>query len=467
MSPRPQWSCLLLTVEPRLVAARVGSVSANTVGKGRLIYSVPMSKHGFSGGGRSGDGGGSDELTSLREAVQALPTNLHLRRQLAEAEEKAGDVEGALKTVQAAPSPDAKLFIIAARCQYELGRYKEGLEYYDKAVALEIAVADATLRDQIARAAADPRSRLRLVADPQEPKDDAASVEVEQPKITFAEVGGLDDLKEKIRLRVLHPLKRPDLYKAFGKKLGGGILMYGPPGCGKTFLARATAGEAGVRFMAVGIEDVLDMWFGQSEKKLHTLFSKARHEAPSILFFDEVDALGGRRSASRHDHYRMLVAQFLADMDGIGSTEKDAVLVMGATNAPWDVDPAFRRPGRFADVLFVPPPDLKARVEIFKLKLKNKPAREIDVTELARQTELYSGADVEHVVEAATEVALEQSMKSGAVRPLEMRDLLAAAKRVKPSTLEWFSTARNFATYANEGGQYNDVLDYIKKHRLG
>jgi transitional endoplasmic reticulum ATPase len=219
--------------------------------------------------------------------------------------------------------------------------------------------------------------------------------------------------------------------------------------------------------MAVGIEDVLDMYFGQSEKKLHALFAKARHEAPSILFFDEVDALGGRRSASRHDHYRMLVAQFLADMDGIGSTEKDAVLVMGATNAPWDVDPAFRRPGRFADVLFVPPPDLKARVEIFKLKLKNKPTREIDITELARQTELYSGADVEYVVEAATEVALEQSMKSGSVRPLEMRDLLAAVKRIKPSTLEWFSTARNFATYANEGGQYNDVLEYIKKYRLG
>jgi transitional endoplasmic reticulum ATPase len=409
----------------------------------------------------------SDELKALRDAVQALPSNLPLRRQLAEAEEKQGDVDAALKTVQAAPTPDAKLLVIAARCLYELGRYKEGLEQYDKAVALDISVADATLRDQIARAAADPRSRLRLVADPGEPKEAADTVEVEQPKITFADVGGLDDLKEKVRLRVLHPLKRPDLYKAFGKKVGGGILMYGPPGCGKTFLARATAGEAGVRFMAVGIEDVLDMWFGQSEKKLHGLFVTARQQAPSILFFDEVDALGGRRSASRHDHYRMLVAQFLADMDGIGSTEKDAVLVMGATNAPWDVDPAFRRPGRFADVLFVPPPDLKARVEIFKLKLKNKPAREIDVIELARQTELYSGADVEHVVEAATEVALEQSMKSGSVRPLVMGDLLAAVKRVRPSTLEWFSTARNFATYANESGQYNDVLDYIKKHRLG
>jgi SpoVK/Ycf46/Vps4 family AAA+-type ATPase len=402
-----------------------------------------------------------EDLKSLREAVLALPGNMPLRRQLAEAEERSGDVEAALRTAQGAPSPDARLLIIAARCLYELGRYKEGLEQYDKAVALELAVADATLRDKIARAVADPRSRLRLVEDAAAEKEAAVTVEVEEPRLTFADVGGLDDIKEKIRLRVLHPLKRPDLYKAFGKKVGGGILMYGPPGCGKTYLARATAGEAGVRFMAVGIEDVLDMWFGQSEKKLHALFQTARQQGSTILFFDEVDALGGRRSASRHDHYRMLVAQFLADMDGVGSgsgerNNKDALLVMGATNAPWDVDPAFRRPGRFADVLFIPPPDLRARVEILKLKLKNKPARE-----------LYSGADLEQVVESATEVALEQSMKSGTVRPLTMSDLLAAVKRVRPSTLEWFSTARNFATYANESGQYNDVLDYIKRHRLG
>lgn len=426
-----------------------------------------MSSHDDSKGPPPSHSVPSEEIQALRQAVTALPTNLPLRRQLAEAEERAGDVEAALKTSQAHHVADAKLLIIATRCLYELGRYKEGVETYDKAVKLDLSVADAALRDQVTRAAADPRSRLRVVADPDKSKDPASEVEVEQPKITFADVGGLDDLKEKIRLRVLHPLKRPDLYKAFGKKVGGGILMYGPPGCGKTFLARATAGEASVRFLAVGIEDVLDMWFGQSEKKLHGLFVTARQQSPSILFFDEVDALGGRRSASRHDHYRMLVAQFLADMDGVGGHDKDAVLVMGATNAPWDVDPAFRRPGRFADVLFVPPPDLKARVEILKLKLKPKPTRDVEVTELARLTELYSGADLEHVVDAATEAALEQSMKTGAVRPLTMDDLRAAVKRVKPSTLEWFSTARNFATYANESGQYNDVLDYIKRHRLG
>ena len=268
---------------------------------------------------------------------------------------------------------------------------------YDAAVTRDVALADAALEGKIRRAKDDPRARIRLVAEgpgkdakeADEPKPQVG--EVEKPTITFADVGGLDELKEKVRLRVLYPLKRPDLYKAFGKKVGGGLLLYGPPGCGKTFLARATAGEAGIHFVAVGIEEVLDMWLGQSEKKLHELFKTARAKAPAILFFDEVDSLGGRRSGLRHESYRTLVTQFLSELDGAGG-QSEGVLVIGATNAPWDVDPAFRRPGRFGEVLFVPPPDLRARVEILKLKLAGKPvAADIDVAEIARATELSLG----------------------------------------------------------------------------
>jgi SpoVK/Ycf46/Vps4 family AAA+-type ATPase len=136
---------------------------------------------------------------------------------------------------------------------------------------------------------------------------------------------------------------------------------------------------------------------------------------------------------------------------------------MGATNAPWDVDPAFRRPGRFGDVLFVPPPDLRARVEILKLKLTGKPQGELDVVEVARRTELYSGADLEHLVDAACEAALVASLQSGAVRPLAQADLVAAAARVRPTTREWFASARNFARYANQAGQYDEVVDYLKR----
>jgi len=416
----------------------------------------------------------SDSIESLEEAVKALPENVALRRQLAAALEKAGDADRALAEYDAIlerAAGDAPATLGRARCLYEVGRHAEALEAYDAAVARDVSLADAALEGKIRRAKDDPRARIRLVADGPG-KDDKKQGEpppvgeVEKPTITFADVGGLDELKEKVRLRVLYPLKRPDLYKAFGKKVGGGLLLYGPPGCGKTFLARATAGEAGIHFVAVGIEEVLDMWLGQSEKKLHELFKTARQNAPAILFFDEVDSLGGRRSGLRHESYRTLVTQFLSELDGANG-QSEGVLVIGATNAPWDVDPAFRRPGRFGEVLFVPPPDLRARVEILKLKLAGKPvAADVDVTEIARATELCSGADLDHVVQSAIETALAESLRGGAVRTISTGDLRAAQKKVKPTTLEWFSTAKNFATYANESGQFDEVLDYLKRHRL-
>ena len=414
----------------------------------------------------------SDEsIRSLQEAVKALPENLALRRQLAAELEAAARPDDALAEWEALlgrKADDAPSLLGAARCLYEVGRHPEALTRYDRAVAIDVGLADAALRDRITRAQADPRARIRLVADGPKSEDahaKAVDADVEKPNVSFADIGGLDELKEKIRLRILYPLKRPELYKAFGKKVGGGLLFYGPPGCGKTFLARATAGEAGIHFVAVGIEEVLDMWLGQSEKRLHELFQTAKRKAPAILFFDEVDALGGRRSGLRHESYRTLVTQFLSELDGAGGPT-EGVLVMGATNSPWDIDPAFRRPGRFGDVLFVPPPDLRARVEILKLKLRGKPVATVDVAEVARVTELYSGADLDHVIDAAIEAALAESLRVGGVRALTTADLLLAAKKVRPTTLEWFSAAKNFAQYANETGQYDDVVEYLKRHKL-
>ena len=157
---------------------------------------------------------------------------------------------------------------------------------------------------------------------------------LERPKINFDDVGGMDKVKEEIKMKIIFPMQHPELYAAYGKSIGGGILLYGPPGCGKTLLARATAGQVKANFLTVGISDILDMYIGSSEQRLHQLFETARVQKPCVLFFDEVDALGASRSDMRHSAGRHLINQFLAELDGVQSSN-DGILILGATNAPW------------------------------------------------------------------------------------------------------------------------------------
>lgn len=284
---------------------------------------------------------------------------------------------------------------------------------------------------------------------------------MERPKIRFADVGGMEKVKDDIRVKIIYPIEHAEMYAAYGKKVGGGILMYGPPGCGKTYLARATAGEVKAAFMSIGINDVLDMWLGNSERNLHSLFKQARQHRPCVLFFDEVDALGASRSDMRQSAGRHLVNQFLAELDGANS-DNEGILVLGATNAPWHVDAAFRRPGRFDQVLFVPPPDQVARAEILKLLLAGKPTQDLDVEQIASKAPDFSGADLKAVVDRATEIKLQEAIKTGRPTPLLTKDLLHAVKIVRPTTREWFATARNHALYSNQGGVYDDILQYLK-----
>ncbi len=271
----------------------------------------------------------------------------------------------------------------------------------------------------------------------------------------------MEKVKEEIRIKIIHPIAHPEIYQAYGKSMGGGILMYGPPGCGKTHLARATAGEVQASFMAVGLHDVLDMYMGQSEHNLHNIFELARHTAPCVLFFDEVDALGAKRSDMRHSSMRQVINQFLSELDGIHGVN-EGVLVLAATNAPWHLDSALRRPGRFDRVIFVPPPDQEAREAILRILLADKPTRHVDYPKLARSTSEFSGADLKGSVDTAVEDKLREAMKRGIPTPLTTQDLLAAIKGVRPTTQEWFETARNYAIYANQSGLYNEILDYLK-----
>ncbi len=285
---------------------------------------------------------------------------------------------------------------------------------------------------------------------------------LEESNISFKDVGGLADVKKEINLKIIKPLLNPDLYKMYGKKVGGGILLYGPPGCGKTYMARATAGEIDAKFINVGINDILDMYIGQSERNLADVFEVAREHTPCVLFFDEVDALGASRHQMINQAGKNVINQFLSEMDGI-SSDNEGLLIVGATNTPWALDTAFRRPGRFDRIIFVPPPDNEARAAIFELALREKPLAEgINYAKLAKSTDLFSGADIYSVVDRAIEAKLEIALETGEVQPIEMTDLEQAIKKTQPSTKEWFNTAKNYALYANQSGLYDEILKFIK-----
>ena len=286
------------------------------------------------------------------------------------------------------------------------------------------------------------------------------AADIEQPKMAFDDVGGMDALKEEIRMKIIYPLQKPELFRAYGKKIGGGVLLYGPPGCGKTMLSRATAGEIKANFIAIGIHQILDLWLGNSEKNLHQLFQLARDNAPAVLFFDEVDALAADRNDMKRSAGRTLINQFLAEMDG-SVESNDGLLILGATNAPWHIDPAFRRPGRFDRILFVPPPDENAREAIIEVMAKDKPVTKLSAEKIAQRTKDFSGADLKAVFNMTIERSLAGAMREGRVIPITTDDLLQTAKSLKPSCRAWFESAKNYAIYSNQGGFYDDVLTYL------
>jgi SpoVK/Ycf46/Vps4 family AAA+-type ATPase len=295
--------------------------------------------------------------------------------------------------------------------------------------------------------------------------DDDRAFDVEKSAVTLADVGGMAEVKQRLELAFLGPLRNPELRTLFGKSLRGGLLLYGPPGCGKTFLARAIAGEMGAAFLSLSIVDVLNMWVGSSERNLHDLFGSARSHAPCVLFLDEIDALGHKRSQLNSSSMRTVVNQLLTELDGVDGNN-DGVFVLAATNAPWDVDAALRRPGRLDRTVLVLPPDAAARAAILRYHLRDRPIAGIDLSAVAAVTDQYSGADLAHICETAAEYAMRDSIATGEIRMISQPDMLAAAREVRPSTGAWFGTARNVAMFANQSGEYDDLAAYLKNRKL-
>jgi SpoVK/Ycf46/Vps4 family AAA+-type ATPase len=403
--------------------------------------------------------------TAFRDALQLQPDNVRLKLGLATAFRENGKPEAALVLLEElAQQNNAEAHLALARLLLTQKQTADAYDHYQRAVLLAPALRDNALEEDIAQRlhAADKPERVRLRAD-DEPEGSFA-LETERPSIRFADVGGMEGVKEEIALKIIFPLTRPELYKAYGKKTGGGMLLYGPPGCGKTYLARATAGEINATFLSVGLNDILDMWLGNSERNLHDLFQQARASAPCVLFFDEVDAIGASRNDMRKSAARTVINQFLDELDGVRYSN-EGVLVLAATNSPWYLDSAFRRPGRFDRMIFVAPPDQPAREEILRLHLRDVPTQDVDIQAVAKRTESYSGADLKAVVDRAVEQKLLQAFKVGQAVPLKTSDLYDAVKAHRPTIREWFSSAKNYALYANEAGQYEAVLNYMKTQK--
>jgi SpoVK/Ycf46/Vps4 family AAA+-type ATPase len=441
----------------------------------------------------------SDPIQALRDALQVSPDNIPLRQHIADLLLSRGEPEAAEKeyvlALALAPhhaslkfglarafyqqqkdsqalviveellktsTPETPWLTLHAQLLLRTGNIQLAVKQFRRALDQDPALQESELAERLGINASaqstvsDGRVRVNSLG-MEDPADQAG---LERPRITFQDVGGMEEVKEQIRLKIIYPLSHAEMYRAYGKAIGGGMLLYGPPGCGKTHLARATAGEIEAGFISVGLNDILDMWLGNSEKNLHEVFDRARRHTPCVLFFDEVDALAASRADFRHNSARHVINQFLAELDGV-QYSNEGVLILAATNAPWHLDAAFRRPGRFDRILFVPPPDAPARGATLRLLCKGKPVEDIDFELLSRKSDKFSGADLKAVVDAAVEKKLQEAMKTGIPKPLTTKDLQGAITSVKPSTGEWFSTARNYAIHANQDGTYDDILDYL------
>ena len=306
------------------------------------------------------------------------------------------------------------------------------------------------------------------------PEEAMSSVDTAKPntnrsdrreRVDLDSVAGLEDVKSRLDSEFLAPARNPELAARYGKSAQGGLLLYGPPGCGKTYIARALAGELGAIFLAVDSATIVSSLPGASASNVKEIFNEARRRAPSLIFFDEVDAVAPRRSSLRGAGWlKGMVNQFLSELDGF--SDNTGVFVVGATNAPWDIDTAMRRPGRFDRTVAVLPPDHDARVGIFKIHLAPKPTAAIDYRRLAEGTGGYSGADIVHAIEEAATSAFTQAMETGEDVLIDTEAIKKAIGGIRPSIRAWMEEAKNWVIFANQDGSLDDLAEWMRAYGI-
>ncbi|MDH4616690.1 AAA family ATPase [Brevibacillus sp. AY1] len=283
--------------------------------------------------------------------------------------------------------------------------------------------------------------------------------------VYLSDIGGMDAVKKAIQNKIIQPFQTMGHSGIFRKKGGGSsVLLYGPPGCGKSLFAKAIAGECQARFLHLPITESLSPYQGVNDAHIKELFDSAREQMPALLFFDELDALSNNRGKSSSLMLRRVIDQILWEIDQI-KANADKILIVGATSMPWDVDPSCQRPGRFDKMIFVSPPDKEAREAIFRSKLAGRPSEPLDFSQLAAWTNLYSASDIEYVVELATEQVLHDILTKGIERPIQMSDLRESIAATRSTTIEWLRTMKSYIKYANEDGFYDDVECYLRRQK--
>jgi SpoVK/Ycf46/Vps4 family AAA+-type ATPase len=379
-------------------------------------------------------------LAGLRAAVEAVPDNLALRLHVATVLLEAG------RPAESLEHSSAVLALVPGQHQ--------AVELAGRATAA-LPSASAPAPASYLSAAAEPQHRGATV-------DQWVLGEVEEPRTTLADVGGMPAIKRWLSTAFLSSLRDPEMRRLFGRSLRGGLLMYGPPGCGKTFLARALAGELEAGILRIDLAHVVDMWLGYSRRSVHEIFETARAAAPCLLYLDQLDAIGPRRAGRRHSIGRGVVDQLVAELYS-ASEDHEGVFVVAATEHPWDVDSLLRRPGRLDHRLLVLPPDLQAREAIIRGVLAGRPlADDLDLAALAGRTDKYSPAHRQPLCEGAPAAALEASMVSNSSRPIALADFTRGLHEIRPSTPPWFELARDYARFAAEPGSYDDLVSYLR-----